>query len=88
MAAHASSLASATYLLANDRKVASVKMRNFEEEARRCRIEARNYVGRPEQRLLLRIASAFDDLELGGVPGVLDQQTGPKLTASPDDSNR
>jgi len=38
-----------------------------ELEAMRCRLEARKFRGRPEFDLLLRIATAFDQLATGAV---------------------
>jgi hypothetical protein len=34
----------------------------FAIEARKCRTLARRYSGRPEQRLLINVAAAFEDL--------------------------
>jgi hypothetical protein len=39
-------------------------MRSMTEEAACCRKDAQQYVGRPEQPFLLRLADAFEDLAL------------------------
>lgn len=37
----------------------------LKEQAERCRLQANQYVGRPEAPFLLRVASAFDELATG-----------------------
>jgi hypothetical protein len=39
-------------------------MRNLRAEAERCRRSAKRFDGRPEQPLLLKLASAFEELAL------------------------
>jgi hypothetical protein len=36
----------------------------FADQASKCREQARQYAGRPEQTFLLRVANAFEDLAL------------------------
>ena len=43
----------------------------FVSEAVKCRVQAEEFAGKPEQPFLLRLASAFEELaqiERGGVP--------------------
>jgi len=43
----------------------------FKEQAENCRLQATQYVGRPEAPFLLRVASAFDELAVTTKSGVI-----------------
>lgn len=43
-----------------------VMRKEFVSEADKCRREAQQYVGRPEEPFLLRLASAFEELARRG----------------------
>ncbi len=59
-------------------------------EARNCRSLALQYAGRPEQRLLLNAAKAFDELASAGKPGrgFADKETGPAAMGSVSTNRR
>jgi hypothetical protein len=46
-----------------------VTRRSHTEEAHLCRAQAKHFAGKPEQALLLTLASAFDELTLAEAGG-------------------
>lgn len=43
----------------------------FKEQADKCRKQANEFAGRPEAPFLLRVASAFDELEMDSATAAL-----------------